>query len=348
MRSERPGLNAEAPVLLVYRALGIGDLLTAVPALRGLRRAHPHHRIAVVCPDPLAPLLRMTGAVDHHLAVTELAPLPPMRQPDVAVNLHGRGPQSHRVLLAVAPRRLLAHAHVDVPRSHDGPPWIEDQHEITRWCRLLSWFGMSADEQDLHIAPLPGGVPAATRHATVLHPGAKSAARRWPVTRFAAVAKHERLEGRRVVVTGSSGEAARVDAVARAAGLPSSSTIIGGDLGRLARIIAAADRIVCGDTGVSHLATALGTPSVSLFGPSTPSRWGPPSTEQVRHRVLWTGSTGDPLGNRVDPGLLEITVDDVIRELRALPSPERSRRRPSEGWTVTEAGRRTLVERGMT
>jgi ADP-heptose:LPS heptosyltransferase len=76
---------------------------------------------------------------------------------------------------------------------------------------------------------------------------------------------------------------------------------------------------VCGDTGVAHLATALGTPSVVLFGPTAPARWGPPPDRPI-HRVLWAGAEGDPHADRPDPGLLRIGVDDVLVELADLPS----------------------------
>ncbi|MFD0888435.1 glycosyltransferase family 9 protein, partial [Streptosporangium algeriense] len=74
---------------------------------------------------------------------------------------------------------------------------------------------------------------------------------------------------------------------------------------------------VCGDTGVAHLATALSTPSVVLFGPTPPARWGPPPGES-RHVVLWSGRTGDPFATRPDPGLLAITPADVLAAITTL------------------------------
>jgi ADP-heptose:LPS heptosyltransferase len=82
-------------------------------------------------------------------------------------------------------------------------------------------------------------------------------------------------------------------------------------------VIGAAGRVVCGDTGVAHLATALAVPSVVLFGPTSPAHWGPPPSP--RHRVLWAGRTGDPHGNRPHDGLLDIQARDVLAELAALP-----------------------------
>jgi ADP-heptose:LPS heptosyltransferase len=94
------------------------------------------------------------------------------------------------------------------------------------------------------------------------------------------------------------------------------------DIVELAALIAAAGRVVCGDTGVAHLATAVATPSVVLFGPTPPTRWGPPATRH--HVALWAGRDGDPQGREPDPGLLALTVGDVIDTLDALPGRRRA------------------------
>ena len=88
----------------------------------------------------------------------------------------------------------------------------------------------------------------------------------------------------------------------------------------LAALVAAAGRVVVGDTGVAHLATAFGTPSVVLFGPTSPAAWGPPPGR--RHRALWAGRVGDPHGEQPDPGLLAIPVDEVLAALDALDRVE--------------------------
>jgi hypothetical protein len=59
---------------------------------------------------------------------------------------------------------------------------------------------------------------------------------------------------------------------------------------------------------------------VLLFGPTPPAEWGPPP-ERRRHRVLWAGTTGDPHGDRPDPGLLSIAVEQVLDALEALALP---------------------------
>jgi ADP-heptose:LPS heptosyltransferase len=306
----------------MLRALGLGDFLTALPALRALHAAFPRHRRLLAMPSALAPLARLAGVADAIVDARPLMPLALAAAPDVAVNLHGRGPQSHHVLLATRPRRLLAFHHPDVPATAEAPRWRQDEHEVVRWCRLLRAHGIAADPTRLDLLPpgrrLPALAPAEARGATLIHPGAAAGARRWPAERFGAVARAERDAGRRTIVTGGPTEVALAHAVAGAAGLPAEAVYAGRtSLVELAALVGVAGRVVCGDTGVAHLATALRTPSVVLFGPTTPAVWGPPPARPW-HRALWVGRTGDPHAERVDPGLTAISVDDVLAALDAV------------------------------
>lgn len=288
--------------VLVLRALGIGDLLVAVPALRGLRRAFPHGRVTLAAPSWLAELAMLTGAIDRLLPTPGLGALHWVAPgPAVAVNLHGAGPESVADLVATGPGRLITHRHTAFP-DLAGPEWLEDQHERDRWCRLLRWHGIDADPTDLGLAlPAAGNVAPGV---VVVHPGASVPARRWPPDRFAAVAAGLAAAGHRVVVTGSVEEAGLAGDVARAAGLPAEVVLAGRiGLGDLAALVAGAALVVSGDTGVGHLATAYGTPSVLLFGPTPPRRWGPPQGRR-QHVVLWAGDT--------DNGLRELTVADAL------------------------------------
>jgi ADP-heptose:LPS heptosyltransferase len=288
-------------VVLVYRALGLGDFLTGVPAYRALARAFPQHEIVLAAPKVLAPLAELSGAIDRVVDTAPLGPAP--RGADIAVNLHGRGPQSHRVLREARPGRLIAF-------GVDGIEWRAGEHEVARWCRLLEESGIPADPDDLDLEPPDAPTPAPPR-ATVIHPGAASPSRRWPAERWAEVA---RAAGRPVVITGSAAErdlSLQID--------PHALILAGEtDLLTLAATIANARGVICGDTGVAHLATAFGTPSVVLFGPTPPSEWGPPPS-RPQHRALWAGRRGDPHGAEPDPGLLAITAADVIDALTRVP-----------------------------
>ncbi len=303
------------PRLLILRALGLGDLLTGLPALRALKDAFPEHLRVLAAAAWLEPLARLSGAVDAVLPTEPLGRVA-MRSPAIAVNLHGRGPQSHHRLLETGPGRLMAFSHPAVAESAGMPAWRADEHEVRRWCRLLEESGVPADPGRLSL-PVPERPHAvAARGATLLHPGAASEARRWPVERWIAVARSELGRGRGVFVTGGPGEEELALALAEGAGLPAANVLTGGDLLDLAATVAAAARVACGDTGVAHLATALGRPSVVLFGPVSPAHWGPPPGRP--HIALWAGRTADPHARRPDPGLLEIGVADVVQALERL------------------------------
>lgn len=304
--TERP------PTALVLRALGLGDLITGLPALRLLRQALPEHRIVLAAPLHWAPLVELAGTVDDLVAGSELTPLidPPYR-PDVAVDLHGNGPESRALLEACEPSRLLAYA--------GGPvEWRHAEHEVARWCRLLR-EGLPAlgvtvpdgpDPQVAGVLGVPPLPPTSTipHGATVVHCGAAAPSRRWPPDRFAEVVRHLAAAGHDVVITGGAAERDLATGIAAAAGVRAATTLT---LLQLCELVGTARLVVSGDTGVAHLASAYAVASVTLFGPVSPLRWGPP--QQPRHQVLWHGDdTGDPHGTTVDPALLAITVAEVL------------------------------------
>ncbi len=276
------------PAVLMVRALGLGDFLTGVPAYRALRAAYPGHEIVLAAPSQLAPLAALTGAVDRVLPVGELQPVPWCGPPPaVAADLHGNGPASHDLVRAVGAPVTMMYASPADP-GVDGPWWSEEEHEVTRWCRLFAWWGIAADPGALRLS-LPAE-PARARAAAVVHPGAGSGSRRWPAERFAAVARALAAWGLPVLISGNAAERALAVQVAQAAGLSRESVLAGRTgLAELAAIVAAASIVVSNDTGVAHLAVAYGTPSVTLFGPVSPALWGPPR-DSPRHQVLWKGS----------------------------------------------------------
>src|SRR4051812_34119595 len=135
------------PTAVVLRPLGLGDLLTGVPAIRAVRAAVPDHRLVLATTAALEPLARLIDAVDEVLPARELEPLdwsgPP---PELAVDLHGKGPASHEIVAALQPGRLLTFASPGYP----GPRWLADEHEVHRWCRLVAeGLGVRADPDAL-------------------------------------------------------------------------------------------------------------------------------------------------------------------------------------------------------
>jgi ADP-heptose:LPS heptosyltransferase len=308
------------PVAVVLRPLGLGDLLTGVPAIRGIRAAVPDHRLVLATTRALEPLAALIDAVDEVLPAVELEPLdwtgPP---PELAVDLHGKGPLSHVVVADLKPERLLT---FDSP-GYPGPTWYPDEHEVRRWCRLVS-EGLDV-ECDLDALDLAApGVEPSVRDVAVVHPGAAFPGRRWPPERFAAVARHLAAAGLQVAITGGPAERDLAMAVAADAGLGPDAVLAGRTTSlELAAVIGAARVVVCGDTGVAHLATAYRRPSVVLFGPVSPALWGPPARPGPGggdlHVVLWHGDgTGDPWGTTLDPALAQVTVAEVTSALHSL------------------------------
>jgi ADP-heptose:LPS heptosyltransferase len=323
------------PSLLVLRALGLGDFLTGVPALRAVRRALPGHELVLATAGVLQPLVELAGVADRVLDVDGLEPVPWCTEPpEVAVNLHGRGPQSHQALTALRPGRLVAFGCPEA--SHAGPQWRAEEHEVRRWCRLVEEsLHVPVDPRDLGL-PVPA-LPAPAPGAVVVHPGAAYPARRWPADRFAAVARAVASTGYDVVVTGGPGEVRLAEEVRRGAGLPGSAVLAGRTgLTELAAQVASARLLVSGDTGAAHLASAFSTPSVLVFGPTPPSRWGPPA--EGPHTVLWHGDgTGDPWGDEPGPALMRVEVDEVLAAARCLLGRVRRPGRPARRTTPGSA-----------
>jgi len=319
--------------VLVLRALGLGDGLAGVAALRGLRRMAPASWLVLAAPAGIGGFLRRRGVVDEVLDTADLDALTPalwasrggttleVTPPDVAVDLHGRGPASHRLLQALHPGRLIAW-HCPAAGYLDGPEHRLDEQEVDRWCRLVTAAGGPCSPADLLVDPTDLRPPVVTGRYAVLHPGAASGCRRWPAQRFAEVGVALAADGWHVVVTGSGGERALTRSVTPAGGTDLAGTL---DLDTLASVVAHAGLVVCGDTGVAHLATAYGTPSVVLFGP-TPPRWWGPAVDAGLHRVLWHGQEiagedlyrGDPHAPAVDPALALVTTAEVVAAARDL------------------------------
>jgi ADP-heptose:LPS heptosyltransferase len=303
------------PRLLALRALGLGDFLSGLPALGALTGAFPEYERLLAAPEVLRPLVELSGCGFSLVDAGPLQHLPArLDRPQVAVNLHGRGPQSHRLLLETKPGCLIGFSHPAVPESAGSPDWHWEEHETRRWCRLLSETGIAADPERLEIDASSLGIPDRLQAAVVLHPGASSRARQWPPERWATVARAQALAGRTVVITGDTAERRLAAGIAREASLGPEAVLAGQtSLLQLTALVSAATLVVCGDTGIAHLATALGTPSVVLFGPTSPARWGPPAGRC--HRVLWKGTTGDPHAAEPDTGLLRIGFGEVLEAI---------------------------------
>src|SRR5690606_25867175 len=167
----------------------------------------------------------------------------------------------------------------------------------------------------------------------VVHVGAQLPSRRWPAARFAAVADQLAQAGLQVVLTGTAPERPLVDEVRAHMRGPARVLCGQTDLWTLGAVLARTRLLVCNDTGLSHVAAALGTPSVVVACGSDVRRWAPLDT--ARHRVVWRAQACRPCSHRscpIDhPCARLLTVDEVMAAVRAQLAAEHPTANGDEG-----------------
>lgn len=299
-----------AKTIVIFRALQLGDMLCAVPTLRGLRRAYPESHIALIgLPWATAFSERFSQYIDEFFAfpgypgLPEIAPqiseLPGFfssmqkRGFDAAIQLHGSGSYVNSITMLLGAN---TNAGFYIPGEYCPDPlhfmpWPDELPEAARYTALLNFLGI--DEQDCRLEfPLTRrdhsefaalGLDLA-RPYVIVHPGAQLPSRRWPPERFAAVADALSLCGVDVILTGSANERPLTERVAqhmrqRAIDLAGQTS-----LGALAVLLRGARLLVCNDTSLSHIAAALEVPSVIACLASDARRWAP--ANRALHSVV--------------------------------------------------------------
>lgn len=311
VRSGKPDVGALRNIA-VFRALQLGDLLCAVPALRALRAAAPRAKITLIgLPWAKTFAARFDRFIDDFLmfpgfpglpeTVPEIGCLPEFlakaqaQHFDFALQLHGNGTLTNPLTVALGAAR---NAGFYVPGSYCPDPecythWSDSEHEVSRYLRLLNFLGIATGDsalefplrdRDFQLWSLTRPVLPAAGTYVCIHPGARMASRRWLPERFAQVADGLAAQGLQVVLTGSAEERPIIEAVRNAMRAGAIDLCGRTDLGALAALIAGARLVVCNDTGISHLAVAMATPSVIICSGADPRRWAP--LNHVRHRLL--------------------------------------------------------------
>jgi ADP-heptose:LPS heptosyltransferase len=309
------GILGDAPCrVAVFRALQLGDVLCAIPALRALRRARPAAVITLIgLPWAVGLLPRFRAYLDEVLPFPGYPGLPEQppalgelpaflaavqaRRFDFALQLHGAGVVTNPLVAAFGAGRLAGFFRPGefCPDPATFLPYPDGGHEIHRLLRLVEFLGLPADGDRLEFPLLPAdhralaAIPelAALRGGAYacVHPGARARTKCWPVERFAAVADFLQATGLEVVLTGADRETELTAAVRGAMrGRAVDAAHHDLPLGPLAALLAGARLLVSNDTGVSHLAAALRVRSVVIFSGSDPRRWAP--LDRRRHTTL--------------------------------------------------------------
>jgi len=302
----------------VLRALHLGDFLCSVPALRALRGRFPMAEITLIGLPWVRPLIARYACLDRFLEFpghqglegVDRGPEETVRFArearkegyDLAIQMHGDGSVSNGFVALLGARMTIGYCPIGVPASARLDlelVWDPCEHEVLRWLRLVGLLGAEGSP-DLEFPLMPGDWTEVCSLAAGLgislddpivgiHPGARDPARRWPPDRFATVANVlSELLGAQVVVTGTSEDAEAAALVASAVDKGPVRNLVGRtSLGCLAAMMARMSLFVTNDTGPAHLAAAVGTPSVVVFGPTSPRRWAP--LDSARHRAVWSG-----------------------------------------------------------
>ncbi|MDS1139724.1 glycosyltransferase family 9 protein [Pusillimonas sp. SM2304] len=344
MTSRAADWEATAKHVAVFRALNLGDMLCAMPALRALRKKLPDARITLVGLQSAKPVLRHFSAYLDELVEFPGDPAFPeqavrkgalpafyrdmrARAFDMVLQMHGSGQQSNDIVRAMAPAQWAGF----VPRDELAVqgrllPWPDHLHEVHRYLALLRYMGLDAEDDTLEFPvstadeaeadTLAAGLGLALDRTIFIHPGARLASRRWPLGRYAAVARALAGAGWQVAVTGSQGEAEMARALTVDAGVPTVDMCGKTSLGALASLLQRGRLLVCNDTGISHVAASVHLPSVVIACGSDVARWAPLDTR--RHTVLHAGAECRPcaydecpIGH---PCALGVEVDHVLAE----------------------------------
>ncbi|HSL76446.1 MAG TPA: glycosyltransferase family 9 protein [Candidatus Limnocylindrales bacterium] len=351
--------------IALIRALALGDMLCAVPTFRALRARFPDAHIALIglpwaqelvrrFPAYLDELIEFPGfpgipevPVDPRRTTAFLAAMQERRF-DLVVQLQGNGLVINEFAALLAARRLAGFvphgiaggAPHGTPRDDPADVWVPypaTGHEIDRLLTLttaleaagddhLEFPVMAADRDDAEHLLTAAGI--AGRPFAVIHAGGSRPDRRWPAQRFAEVADTLASDGLGILLTGTVGEADVTAAVARTMHAGAADLAGRTSLGALAGLVEAAHIVVTNDTGVSHLAAAIGSDSVAVFSASDPARWAPRGAG--RHVIVGTGVPDGEVG-RVD-----VPVADVVDAAQRLLS-DRTVRGTASGMSRSRA-----------
>ncbi|MFL6574701.1 MAG: glycosyltransferase family 9 protein [Burkholderiales bacterium] len=331
--------------IAVLRALQLGDLLCAIPALRALHARYPAARITLIgLPWARELAARFRRYLADFVEFPGHPELPERRCSadalrrffeamkargfDLAIQMHGSGEVTNSVVARMGARRAAGfyRAGAACPDAERFVEWRDAEHEVLRHLRLAARLGATLQDPALEF-PLRdadwqewAAIGLGAGRYAVVHPGAQLASRRWPPERFARVADALSQEGLQIVLTGTRAEASILEAVGVAMRRPALNLAGLTTLGGLAALVARARLVVANDTGISHIAAAMKTPSVIVASGSDVRRWAP--LERTLHRVLHHDTACRPCAHAVcpigHPCALGVSAEQAIDAARSL------------------------------
>ncbi len=359
--------------ILVVRTSALGDTVLATPVFRALHAKWPEAEVHFVTSSPFAALFEGLPGLHRvwrwdpkgrHVGMRGLsrfaAEVREAGSFDIAIDLQNKA-RTRMLLALLRPARKFTFVKrsglVDVVRSLAGDDTIIDRGPAAA-LYLESVRTLELPEVELRpsIVLPPAAIAAADRlleaaggaPIAAIAPGARWALKRWSPARFAAVGDALAAAGARLVLAGGPGDLRELEGVRAALQTTPIGDTAGLDVAGLAAVLARCSVLVTGDSAPSHLAQAVGTPVVAVFGPTSAKRWGPlPGAGAAVQLPLACapcsnhGKRGCPLGHHAC--LAELQADPVaqiaVETLRA--------GRDAGGDAASRAARSALVPLAM-
>jgi lipopolysaccharide heptosyltransferase I len=284
--------------VLIVRLGSLGDLIHTLPAAAAIRRAMPDAEIDWLVDAPHRELLTLVPVISSIVTLggrsvgdwlTARRTLRERRY-DVALDFQGLIKSALLARLSGA-KRIVG---FDRASAREGSAAMfysecvaaEGGHVIEKNLRLAAAIGVRAEATEFPLRPVLSPALDAVRAEVrepfaLLNPGAAWPNKRWPTESFAAISRHLRdHHGLRSVVLWGPAEQPLASGVAAASG----GAAVVAPATRLADLVALSREarfMLSGDTGPTHIAAAVGTPIVALFGPTSPARNGPWNRDDV-------------------------------------------------------------------
>jgi ADP-heptose:LPS heptosyltransferase len=334
---------------LVIAPQGLGDALEATPILAALKAAEPAATIdvAVLRPGPKRLFDELTGHVDRVLyypywhggalafAGSVLKAMPGMRRYDVSVLAYPAArPEYHALARLHRATKRIAHEYWPMRRSnlqwlHNVLVPVRDVHNVERNLDLVRSLGIVPDANATYVVPKSwiGDRRAhdktiAIHIGTVTHHGLAN--KRWPADRFGEVARRLVRDGYDVRIIAGPDERADSQRIIESA---PGAELVEGELDEIARFLSGCTAALTNDSGIGHLAAAVGTKVLALHGP-TPIEGGPYGARAERFRPSLCPPCFDPRLRNTNCALdidfaclkRDMTVDQVESALRELVS----------------------------
>jgi heptosyltransferase-1 len=322
--------------ILLVKLSSFGDVLHALPTLEALRELYPQGHITWLVEEAYAPLLVGHPALDEVWAVPRvrlgqkvgreevlrlIRLLGRVRASrfDLAIDLQGLLKSALWVALAKSPRKVGYDRTRELSYlllTERLPPYDPEAHAVWRYLNVARHLGAppTLPRFRLGLTPAFPNSPALPhRDLVVLHPGARWATKLWPAANWAQLGDWlSRDQKLAVVITGSPGDRALAAQIMTKMREKAWNLAGRTSLPELAGIMQKARLAVTADTGPMHLAAALGTRVVAIFGPTAPGRTGPFGEG---HRVVRLGVECSPCFQRHCPEprcLTDLSPEEVL------------------------------------